>query len=66
MNWAALIVLLDQRSLAEEPPVIRFACLIPEHFVTHVGVCRATGEDEVAALLQGLSFRFVAARSLPS
>jgi hypothetical protein len=36
--------LLDQRSLAEDPPVIRLARLIPEHFVTHVGVRWAAGE----------------------
>ena len=37
--------LLNQRSLAEDPPVIRLARLIPEHFVTQVGVRRAAGED---------------------
>ena len=40
--------LLDQRSLAEDPPVIRLARL---HFVTHVGVRRAAGEDVVGVLL---------------
>jgi len=33
--------LLDQRSLAEDPP---------EHFVTHIGVRWETGEDVVAIL----------------
>ena len=42
--------LLDQRSLAEDPPVIRLARLVPEHFVAHVGVRRAAGEDVVGIL----------------
>ena len=42
--------LLDQRSLAEDPPVIWLARLVPEHFVAHVGVRRAAGEDVVGIL----------------
>ena len=38
--------LLDQRSLAEDPPVIRLARLVPEHFVAHVG------EDVVGKIKQ--------------
>jgi hypothetical protein len=42
--------LLDQRSLAEDPPVIWLASLVPEHFVAHVGGRRAAGEDVIGIL----------------
>jgi len=42
--------LLDQRPLAEDPPVVGLSCLIPEHFVTHFGVRRGTGKDVVTIL----------------
>ena len=42
--------LLDQRSLAEDPPVIGLARLVPEHFAAYVGIRRAAGEDVVAVL----------------